>query len=211
MDSYTFAAALGGAGLAAMAALGVGHLTGHAGGGPASGSGAGHAHGAQGAHPHLPAAVRSGGRGAGRVRLLSLLSPRVLFSAVFGFGLTGMLLRPFAGGPILAAAAAVGGILLEGVIVRPIWNLLFRFASTPASSLEGSLYSEATAASGFDANGQGIVALEVDGHLVQCLGTLRESDRLLGIRVHSGDVLRVEDVDPARSQCTVSYVQRGTR
>jgi hypothetical protein len=212
MDSYTFAAALGGAGLAAMAAFGVSHLAGHGDAGAAAGHAAGHAHGAHASHSHLPAALRGASRGVrGRAKLLSLLSPRVLFSVVLGFGITGMLLRPLLGGPVLAAAAVAGGVLFEAAIVRPVWNLLFRFASTPASSLEGSLFSEATATSGFDANGQGIVALEVDGHLVQCLGTLREADRALGIRVHSGDVLRVEDVDPARSECTVSYVQRGAR
>jgi hypothetical protein len=213
MDSYTFATALGGAGLVAMAALGVSHLSGHGDTGSVTG-GAGHVHGGHAGHSHLPAALRTGGRGSrgtGRARLASLLSPRVLFSAVLGFGVTGLLLRPLIGGVVLAAAAVAGGILFEGAIVRPVWNLLFRFASTPASSLEGTLFSEATAASGFAANGQGLVALEVDGHLVQCLGTLRESDRALGIRVHSGDVLRVEDVDPARSRCTVSYVQRGAR
>lgn len=213
MDSYTFAAALGGAGLAAMAALGVSHLSGGDGG--ASHSAGAHGpgaptHGAHGVHPHVPVAMRTGARGGLRPTLLSLVSPRVLFSVVLGFGITGLLLRPFLGGAALAIAAAAGGVLLEAAIVRPVWNLLFRFASTPASSLEGSLFSEATATSGFDTNGEGLVSLEVDGQLVQCLGTLRESDRVLGIRVRLGDRLRVEDVDPTRSRCTVSYVQRGS-
>jgi len=225
MDPYTFAAALGGAGLAAMAALGVSHLggaqhqahaghdaTGHAGDG-ASLHGAhlpGHTHGGQAHLPALRAGARGGVRGSLRPALLSLVSPRVLFSAVLGFGITGLLFRPLLGGVVLAAAAVAGGVFFEAAVVRPIWNLLFRFASTPAASLEGSLLSEATATSGFDANGQGIVALEVDGQMVQCLGTLRAMDRELGVRVRSGDVLRVEDVDPARNRCTVSYVRRGS-
>lgn len=228
MDSYTFAAALGGAGLAAMAALGVSHLgggqhqthgghdaSGHVGtahGDAASLHGAHmpvHAHGAQAHLPALRAGARGGARGGIRPALLSLMSPRVLFSVALGFGITGLLLRPLIGGVALAAAAVAGGVLLEAAVVRPIWNLLFRFASTPAASLEGTLLSEATATSGFDANGQGIVALEVDGQMVQCLGTLRSTDRELGVRVRSGDVLRVEDVDPARNRCTVSYVRRG--
>jgi len=225
MDPYTFAAALGGAGLAAMAALGVSHLggaqhqahaghdaTGHAGDG-ASLHGAhlpGHAHGTQAHLPSLRAGARGGIRGSLRPALLSLVSPRVLFSAVLGFGITGLLFRPLIGGVVLAAAAVAGGVLFEAAVVRPVWNLLFRFASTPAASLEGSLLTEATATSGFDANGQGIVALEVDGQMVQCLGTLRAMDRELGVRVRSGDVLRVEDVDPARNRCTVSYVRRGS-
>lgn len=225
MDPYTFAAALGGAGLAAMAALGVSHLGGaqhqaHAGhdGAAHAGDGAslhgahlpGHAHGTQAHVPALRAGARGGVRGSLRPALLSLVSPRVIFSAVLGFGITGLLFRPLIGGVVLAAAAVAGGVLFEAAVVRPIWNLLFRFASTPAASLEGSLLSEATATSGFDANGQGIVALEVDGQMVQCLGTLRAMDRDLGVRVRSGDVLRVEDVDPARNRCTVSYVRRGS-
>lgn len=213
MDFYTFATALGGAGLAGMAVMGAGHLGSHGGSSHGAGSHAGggaHVHGTHGAHPHLPAGVRVGVRSGLRPTLLSLASPRALFSVVLGVGITGLLLRPVLPSALLAVAAVAGGVLLEAVIVRPLWNLLFRFASTPASSLEGSLFSEATATSGFDANGEGLVALEVDGHLVQCLGTLRESDRALGIHVHSGDRLRVEDVDPARSRCTVSYVQRGS-
>lgn len=215
-----FATALGGAGLAAMAALGVSHGGGgphqhHAGHTAAGNAGGASLHGAsmhgqmRGAQPRLPT-LRTGSRGAVRPVLLSLVSPRVLFSAVLGFGLTGLLLRPLLGGAVLAVAAIAGAVLWEAAIVRPVWNLLFRFASTPAASLEGSLFTEATATSGFDANGEGIVALEVDGQMVQCLGTLREADRVLGVRVRSGDQLRVEDVDPARSRCTVSYVRRGS-
>lgn len=223
MDSYTFALALGGAGLAAMAALGVSHLGGHQDGAGHAGH-AGHAtdvgHAAHdvhvglvphahGAHAHLPAtriAARDGARGL----LLSLASPRTIFSLILGFGATGMLLRPLLGGVVLAAAAVAGALLFEGAIVRPVWNALFRFASAPAASLEGSLMSEATASSGFDADGNGLVAVEVDGQLMQCLGTLRPEDRALGIRVRAGDRLRVEDVDARRSRCTVSYIAHGS-
>jgi len=62
------------------------------------------------------------------------------------------------------------------------------------------------AATGFDANGQGLVTAEVDGQVIQVLGTLRSEDRAAGIRVRSGDRLRVEDVDSRRNRCTVSYV-----
>lgn len=233
MDTYTFATALGAVGLASMAVLGAGHLggqghgghdaAGHTGGGllhdvslhgglhgDLHGHAAGHASDdAHGPQAPLPAA-KAGIRESVGPSLLSLVSPRVLFSVALGFGVTGLLLESVLGGVVLPVAAVVGGIVFEAAIVRPVWNLLFRFASTPASSLEGSLFSEATATSGFDANGEGLVSLEVDGQLVQCLGRLREADRALGIRVRSGDRLRVEDVDPARSQCTVSYVQHGS-
>jgi hypothetical protein len=107
---------------------------------------------------------------------------------------------------LLLALAIVGGIAFELAIVGPLWKFLFRFASTPAASLEGSLMSEAHAASTFDTNGQGLIAVEVDGQLMQCLGTLRSEDRDLGIRVRAGDRLLVEEVDASRSRCTVSYV-----
>ena len=64
------------------------------------------------------------------------------------------------------------------------------------------------AASGFDANGQGLVTLEVDGQVVQVLGTLRHEDRALGLRVRAGDRLRVENVDAERHRCTVSFLGR---
>ena len=48
-----------------------------------------------------------------------------------------------------------------------------RFASTPASMLESAVTDEATAVTSFDANGQGIVSVEVDGQIVQILATLQ--------------------------------------
>jgi hypothetical protein len=140
--------------------------------------------------------------------LLSLASPRALFSLLIGFGLTGIVLRPVASGVALFAIAAGGAVVFERALVRPLWDFLFRFASNPAVTLEGSVMSEGHAASSFDDNGQGLVAIEVDGQVVQCLGTLQADDRALGVRVHAGDVVRVEDVDPVRNRCTVSFVGR---
>ncbi len=210
MDSYTFALALGGAGLVAMAVTGVAS-SGHAGGGQPASHAVGHGHPAH----HHQAGVRDTARLGGsrlsgmKSALLSLASPRVLFSVIFGYGVAGMIARPFIGGAILVLAAICGGVLFELALAAPAWRFVFRFASQPAASLEGSILSEATATSGFDANGQGLVAVEVDGQLVQCLGTLRADDRELGVHVRAGDMLRVEDVDPARSRCTVSYVRHG--
>ena len=213
MDSYTFALVLGGAGLVAMAATGLAHsgshsgppATGHAGAGHGSGQAQGHAQASHSAASHAQ------GRGAGGVRsaLLSLASPRVLFSLLVGFGLTGVVGRPFVSGVLLAAIAVAGGIAFERALVAPLWRALFKFASNPASTLESSLMGEARAASGFDGNGQGLVAVEVDGQVVQCLGTLRADDMALGVHVHAGDLLRVEDVDATRNRCTVSFVERG--
>ena len=224
MDSYAFALALGGTGLVAMAATGLAHTGagahsgGHSAGhdaathGPsgtaiahASDGHAGHVHAG---HAHLAHTQSSAGL---KSTLLSLASPRVLFSLLFGFGLTGVVARPFVGGILLVVLALIGAAVFERVLVQPLWRFLFRFASNPAVTLDDSLMSEAHAASGFDNNGQGLVAIEVDGQIVQCLGTLRSDDLALGVHVRAGDVLRVEDVDAVRSRCTVSFVGRGPR
>lgn len=216
MDSYTFSLALGGAGLVAMAATGLAHSGSHPGSG-AAGHAAGHGssgHQAGQAHSH-PSELHLAGRaamhhtGGLKSTLLSLASPRTLFSLLVGFGLTGVVLRPFLAGIVLLAISVLGAIVFERALVAPLWRFLFRFASNPATTLEDSLMSKARAASGFDGNGQGLVAVEVDGQIVQCLGTLCPDDFALGVRVRAGDVLRVEEVDAVRSRCTVSFVGHG--
>jgi translation initiation factor IF-1 len=132
----------------------------------------------------------------------------VLFSFLVGFGAVGLIARPIAGGLLLSALAVAGGIAFEAFAVRPLWNFLFRFASAPAVMLDSVLLDEARAASSFDGNGQGLVTVELDGQIVQILGTLRAEDRDAGIRVRGGDRLRVEAVDGARNRCTVSYLGR---
>jgi len=129
-----------------------------------------------------------------------------MFSVLVGFGTTGLLLRTALAEPLVFAAAVGGGVLFERGIVGPVWNFLLRFASAPALTLESCILDEVRAASGFDSNGQGLVTAEVDGQVIQVLGTLRPEDRAAGIRVRSGDRLRVEDVDSRRNRCTVSYV-----
>ena len=133
------------------------------------------------------------------------MSPRVLFSVALGLGATGFILRPFLGGGVLLFAAAVsGGVIFERLLVTPIWDFAFRFASEPALTLESALAGDATAVTAFDANGQGLIAVEVDGRLVQLLGTLQNADRELHVKVIAGSRLRVEAVDSARNRCTVS-------
>jgi hypothetical protein len=137
---------------------------------------------------------------------LTLLSPRVAFSLLVGFGATGFLLKGVFGGALLIALAAAGAVAFEGVLVRPLFNLLSRFASDPALTLESTLGDEVRVVSGFDAQGQGLVALEVDGQIVQLLGTLVPEDRA-GARVRAGDTLFVKDVDSARHRVVVGRSQ----
>jgi len=212
---------LGAVGLGAMAVSGLGSH-GHAGHGSHGGHGghdagaghgghAGHAHGGVAGHGHSHGhdaghAHHAQEHGGGSKTLWAVMSPRFLFSLVLGFGLVGEVLRPMLGGPILFAAAFVGGVIFERLIVSPLWNFTMRFASTPATMLESSVSDEATAVTSFDANGQGIVSFEVDGQVVQILATLQPDDRLLGTRVRVGQRVRIEDVNAEKNCCTVSIL-----
>lgn len=206
MDVYTFPLVLGGAGLLVMAITGAAHL----------GRGVVHSHAGRAAVGHTHTGNAQGranqgylrGQAVGiRTRLLALASPRVIFSLLLGFGLAGNVAQHRAAEPYVPFIAVLGAVVFEWGLVTPVWNFAFRFASRPAETLDMSTFAEARATSAFNAAGEGIVMVEVDGQLVQCLGTLRDSDRALGVRVRSGDVVRVEAIDSARQRCTVSYVR----
>jgi hypothetical protein len=224
MDVYGFCLALGGTGLAAMAIGGLSHLghagqghTGHAGhGGHAhGGSGhgghghAGHAHTAEmhAGHAHAASAHAAPAHDAPAQLFFSLLSPRVLFAMLVGFGAGGLLASPL-GEPWRAGAAVLAAAAFEGLLVGPLWRMLFRFESSPAATLESTIEDDARAVMGFDANGQGLVALDVDGQIVQLLATLTAEDRARGARVRSGDLVRVSSIDAARHRCTVRIPER---
>lgn len=202
MGPYGFSLALGATGLAVMAILGFGHhgdTSSHAGHDGHVGTGGhhgGHAstHDHAGHHDH-----------AGPGKLLSLLSPRLIFSFLVGVGATGMLAGRFLVEPFLVGAALAGGVGFEKFIIGPIWKFLFRFESRPALMLESALLEEAQAVMDFDAQGQGLIKFELDGQVVQLLGTLTAEDKARTRRVRRGDLLRIEDVDAARNRCTVSF------
>ena len=176
------------------------HSASHAGNTHAGHNDASHSHGAHGnaANNHTSNAH------TGTQTLLALMSPRTLFSVCLGLGTTGLLLQSALQGPALFAAAVAGGWAFERFIVTPIWNFTLRFASEPALTLESALMSEATAVTRFDANGQGLISIEVDGHVVQLLGTLDSNTRDMRATVLAGARLRIEDVDAARNRCAVS-------
>jgi hypothetical protein len=216
MDLYTFSLVLGVAGLLIMALQGMGgghgdHGHGHDAGGHVHG-GHGHAASHGPAHDlshdasHAPSQGHFQDSVAGRF-LWAFASPRTWFSVLIGMGLSGRALRPvFDGGPLLFAAALGIGIVFEWALVRPLWNFAFRFASRPAMMLESVVEDEATAVTAFDRNGQGIIAVDLDGHVVQLLATLRADDRALGAAVRAGDRVRIADVDSARNRCTVAVL-----
>ena len=220
MDLYISSLLLGAIGLGAMALSGVGsrghsNAHGHGDGGGHAGHGGGHVHGGHGHGPgqHGRGEPAHGAHGhshfsdslAGRT-FWSITSPRFLFSFALGFGAAGELFKSTLSGPLLLAIAIAGGVLLERLLVSPLWNFTMRFASEPATTLESTITDEATAVTSFDANGQGIVSLEVDGQVHQILATLKASDRLPGTRVRAGQRLRIEDVDAERNRCTVTLL-----
>ena len=203
MNIYEFSLALGAAGLGIMGLSGFAHTVGghHAGqAAPSSHTG------------HHAISVRAGSRGIrggarGGTRFLwALLSPRALFSLCVGFGASGVILRSLIGGNLLFAVALLGALVFELGLMRPLWNFLFRFESAPALTLETCIGDEARAATSFDAQGNGLIALELDGQLVQLLGSLRREDWDAGIRVRAGDPVRIDEVDAERNRCTVRAV-----
>jgi hypothetical protein len=218
MDPYTFGLTLGSVGLGVMALSGFANST-HAGHGHAT---HGHTHGpshgdahsthAHDAHAHVTHVLGSTGRHWGArgspsaSRVLSVLQPRVAFSVLVGFGAAGLLLRPWLTEPALLTTALGAGLAFEWLLVAPLWRFLFRFASSPALSLESVVSDEARAVTSFDANGHGLVAVELDGQVVQLLATLKATERATARNVRAGDRLRIEAVDDTRNRCTVTYL-----
>jgi len=188
MDIYGISLATGATGLLVMAIGGLAHV--------------GHdTHAAQagdGSHGH---------QGDGHGWAHAVLSPRVLFALCVGFGAGGLLASPL-GEPWQAGAAILGAAAFEGLLIGPLWRFMFRFASEPAETLETSIDDKARAVSGFDAHGQGLVALEVDGQIVQLLATLDAEERSRGVRIRSGDIVRIAAVDATRGSCTVRQNDR---
>ena len=178
----------------------IGHA-GHA--GHAGGAHAGHGHTSHGEHgPGQHASASAPGWS-----WTSLLSPRLLFSLMVGFGAGGIAATPL-GEPWQFGAALLASAAFEMLMVGPLWRFLFRFESRPAATLESTVEDEARAVTGFDANGCGLVAVDVDGQIVQLLATLAPDERSRGVRIRSGDLLRIAEVDAARGRCTVTQPTR---
>jgi hypothetical protein len=131
----------------------------------------------------------------------------VLFALLVGFGAGGLVATPL-GEPWRLGAAVLAAAAFEALVVGPIWRFLFRFESQPALTLESAVEDDARAVTGFDANGCGLVAVEVDGQIIQLLATLSADDRSRGVRVRSGDVVRIAEIDAARGRCTVRTPDR---
>lgn len=213
MDLYLVSLATGAVGLGVMAIGGLSH-GGHAGHGNGGHAGhahvgdahAGHGHGGHASHG-APGQAGHGTHGehtsSAGWSWTSLLSPRLLFALMVGFGAGGIAAAPL-GEPWQFGAAIVAAAAFESLFVGPFWRFLFRFESRPAATLETAIEDDARAVTGFDANGCGLVAVDVDGQIIQLLATLAPDDLSRGVRVHTGDLVRIAEVDTARGRCTVT-------
>lgn len=147
---------------------------------------------------------RGRGRGRGRTRdvLLGLFSPLTVFALCLGTGAAGMTLEAVLKTPWQRAVLAVViGFLFWKLVVEPLEELVMRFASEPATNLEGAKASEATVQSRFDAQGRGMVSLTVDGQIRRVLAVLVDGDRE---QVQVGDKVVVVEVDTRRNTCRVA-------
>lgn len=204
MDFYLVTLATGAIGLGAMAVGGLSH-GGHGHGGHGGDGGGGHGHG-QAGPGHAASHGSHGGHhevGSPGFNWTSLLSPRLLFALMVGFGAGGLLSAPL-GAPWQLMAAVLGAAVFEMGLVGPLWRFLFRFESSPAVTLESAIEDEARAVTGFDASGSGLVAVDVDGQVIQLLATLSHEERSRGVRIRSGDTVRIAEVDAARGRCIVT-------
>jgi hypothetical protein len=192
---------IGALGMLAQAALGLGHGFGgnhgpaaHGHAGPA-GHNAGHAH---------PAGPGHGQRSEGPSPLWALLSPLAIFSLCVGAGATGLLTHAWLHGFWSGLAATAGALLFYGLLIRPVWNFAMRFASEPSKALEGVVAETAEAMSRFDARGQGMVRVTIDGQIVRLLANLEPDDRNADAAVAPGEKLLVTSVDGHTNTCRVT-------
>jgi hypothetical protein len=138
--------------------------------------------------------------------LLRLLpSPRAICSvlALYGAFANALVRAGHMKFAVAAVAALAPALLVEWFVVRPVWNLVFRFQAQPSLPLEAVVLSDATAVVPFR-NGRGMVSLVRDGRLVQLAARLRDDQARVPVKV--GDRLRIEDVDAERERVTVTVL-----
>jgi hypothetical protein len=197
---------IGALGMLAQAALGLGHgFGGHAHNPGAGHAGHGHA-GHTGTHSHGQHSGHEQGEHttSGPSPLWALLSPLAIFSLCLGAGATGLLVHSLLRGSWAALAALVGAFVFYGLLVRPLWNFVMRFASDPALALEGVVATNAEATGRFDAQGRGMVNVILDGQVVRLLAHLEPEDQQKGLIVVPGDKLTVTSVDGKTNTCHVT-------
>jgi hypothetical protein len=118
---------------------------------------------------------------------------------MIGFGLAGIVFGRWLNLPMewTAAIAVANAIVFERFLVRPYWEWIFRFASTPGTNLQGAVATKAIAVTSFNARGRGLVRLTVDGQDRDVLARLIPGTSRG--RVRRGDTLFVERADEDNS------------
>src|SRR5450432_2916564 len=103
-------------------------------------------------------------------------SPRAVFSVFALYGAFGNALVHAAHLPRTAAAliAIVPAFVTEWFLIRPIWNLLFRFQGEASTPLEQLILGEAHAVVPFR-NGRGVITTVRDGRRVQLSARLSDA------------------------------------
>jgi hypothetical protein len=157
---------------------------------------------------HVQALVQ-GGVHKPHLVLRFLPSPRALFSLSALYGAIGNALVHAAhlGRGTAALVAIPLALLIEWLLVRPVWNLLFRFQGGPSGPLEGLILGQAEAVVPFR-NGRGVVSTVREGRLVQLSARLRAEEASQPVAV--GQLLQIEDVDARRECVTVSVIPNPT-
>jgi hypothetical protein len=203
----------------ALPALGGHHLPPLHGHGHALGTGGGHGAslGAASGHAH-PTAIAGHDPAANQIVLAAAVtatashvgrrfipSPRAVFSVLALYGAFGNALVHAAHltRPSAALIAIVPAFLVEWFLIRPVWNLMFRFKANASSPLEELILVEAHAVVPFR-NGQGMISTVRDGRRVQLRARL--CDPHAALPVAFGQRLRIEDVDARRERVTVSVL-----
>jgi hypothetical protein len=105
---------------------------------------------------------------------------------------------------MLLPIAAGGGLVFYGIVVRPIWNAIFSFASRPSEALAGTIAGEAEVLTPFDESGKGLVRLIVDGQIVRILATLETDEHTRAADIVPGEKLVVVDIDGQKNTCRVA-------
>jgi hypothetical protein len=133
-------------------------------------------------------------------------SPRAVCSVLALYGAFGNALLRAGHLPFLVAAlgALLPALAVEWLVVRRVWNLIFRFQGQETSPLEQLVLSEAQAVVPFR-NGRGLISVVRDGRAVQLAARLVDTELAEPIKV--GDRLRIEDVDARRERVVVSVVR----
>ena len=132
-------------------------------------------------------------------------SPRAVFSELALYGAFGNALVHAAHlrGASAALIAIGPALLVEWFLIRPVWNLMFRFQGEASSPLGELIFAEAQAVVPFR-NGRGLVSTVRDGRRVQLHAQLCDEQAAASVRF--GQRLRIEDVDARRERVTVSLL-----